>query len=170
MRRRENPNHGRFLTFSCQHRLPLFSNDAIKDAFVDQLIRTRDRYGFLLFAWVIMPEHVHLVARFPGGSTATTVLRALKSAFARRVIARWRELDASVISCVRDSRHVERFWLPGGGYDRNLISLQQIHEKARYVHLNPVRRGLVERPEQWAWSSARWWAGDRESGLTCDQP
>jgi putative transposase len=37
-----------------------------------------------------------------------------------------------------------------------------------YIHLNPVRRGLVERPEDWAWSSARWYAGLRPVPLEMD--
>ena len=46
-----------------------------------------------------------------------------------------------------------RFWLPGGGYDRNLRSARDVHEKIRYLHGNPLRRGLVERLEDWPWSS-----------------
>jgi len=48
-----------------------------------------------------------------------------------------------------------RFWQRGGGYDRNLRSDRDIHEKIAYVHDNPIRRGLVERAEDWPWSSLR---------------
>ena len=170
MRRHEHPNHARFLTFSCEHRLPLFDNDAIKDKFVHQLRRTRERHAFLLHAWVVMPEHVHLLIRFPGPATVPDVLRTLKTGLAKRVVARWRELDASVLGKITDERGNARFWLRGGGYDRNVFSAKEVEEKIAYIHANPVRRGLVERPEDWAWSSARWWQGRRDDELPCDQP
>jgi len=61
LKRIEHPNHIRFLTFSCYQRLPLFGNDAIKDAFVVHLDSSRARAGFRIHAWVVMPEHVHLL-------------------------------------------------------------------------------------------------------------
>lgn len=97
------------------------------------------------------------------------VLRTLKTGLAKRVIARWRELDATVLGKITDQRGIARFWLRGGGYDRNVFSAKEIEEKIAYIHANPVRRGLVERPEDWVWSSVRWWQGRREGELPCDQ-
>ena len=58
---------------------------------------------------------------------------------------------------------VERhFWQPGGGYDRNIFSTKALMSVVNYIHANPVRRGLVEDPLDWEWSSARWWAGRRD--------
>ena len=45
-----------------------------------------------------------------------------------------------------------RFWQAGPGHDRNLYEPESIHEAIEYIHLNPVRRGLVTRPEDWIWS------------------
>ncbi len=169
VRRIEHPNHARFLTFSCYQRLPLFDNNAIKDAFVTQLSQTRDRTGFKLFAWVVMPEHVHLVLtpNLPEYSVSR-VLWWLKRDFAKRIIARWRELDEPVLTKITDPQGSPRFWQRGGGYDRNLVAGPELDEKIAYVHANPVRRGLVERDTDWEWSSARWWAGRRDGELPCD--
>ena len=49
------------------------------------------------------------------------------------------------------------FWMDGPGYDRNVIKLETLNNMVNYVHLNPVRRGLVESPEDWVWSRAREW-------------
>jgi putative transposase len=168
VKRIENPNHARFLTFSCYHRLPLFSNDAIKDAFADQLRRTRSRHEFNLYAWVLMPEHIHLLIRCHAEATARDVLGTLKTGFAKRVIARWRELDAPVLDRIKDQDGQLRFWQRGGGYDRNLMMGRELLGKFDYIHSNPVRRGLVDRPEDWAWSSARWWSGQRNGEIGCD--
>ncbi len=168
MKRIEHPNHARYLTFSCYQRLPLFVNDAIKDVFVEQLRATRREHEVLLHAWVVMPEHVHMVVRAHAGSSVPDVLRTLKTGVAKRVIARWRELDAPVLGKIEDPRGAVRFWQRGGGYDRNLVMGAELFEKIRYVHENPVRRGLVKHTEDWAWSSARWWSGDREGQIPCD--
>lgn len=59
MHRRE---HGiRFITFSCFRRLPLLRNPGAKNVFVDCLYEARDEFNFALYAWVIMPEHVHML-------------------------------------------------------------------------------------------------------------
>jgi len=58
------------------------------------------------------------------------------------------------------------FWQDGGGYDRNIVSDRELYEKVQYIHDNPVRRGLIGRPADWPWSSARWY--ERREGLAMD--
>jgi len=62
----------------------------------------------------------------------------------------------------------QRFWQPGGGYDRNIVTQKALLSSIRYIHANPVRRGLVQNPLDWEWSSARWWEGDRDVKLAMD--
>ncbi len=92
-RRFDIPHHARFLTFSCYKRHTLFANDRIKNAFVAHLIKTREETRFRLLAWVVMPEHVHLLIepRLPAFPVAV-VLSRLKGGFANRVLGRWRKL------------------------------------------------------------------------------
>ena len=165
-RRFETPGQARFLTFSCYRRLPLFDNDRIKDAVVEQFRVAQTETKFETFAWVVMPEHIHLLIvpslpTYPVGE----VLRKIKEPLARRVLKRWTELEAPVLSRLTDPRGHRHFWQRGGGYDRNLFSETQVREKADYIHANPVRRGLVERAEQWRWSSMRFYAGRAENIL-----
>lgn len=61
------------------------------------------------------------------------------------------------------------FWQRGGGYDRNLSSVRDIHEKIRYVHENPVRRGLTPRAEDWPWSSAAAWKTEKDLPVQIDR-
>jgi putative transposase len=56
-----------------------------------------------------------------------------------------------------DGKKVLRFWQRGCGYDRNIFSIEELHEKIQYIHKNPLRRELVESPKQWPWSSWRAW-------------
>ncbi len=167
-RRYEIEGHARFLTFSCYRRLALFGSSAIRDAFAERIFLARSRLGFKLLAWVIMPEHVHLLV-LPLESTVPSILSATKRPFSAMVLGRWRELRAPVLDRIRDRSGAERFWQAGGGYDRNIFSEGELREKIRYIHENPVRRGLVEREEDWAWSSARAMRGLETRWATIDR-
>ena len=62
-----------------------------------------------------------------------------------------------------------RFWQRGGGYDRNLRSTRDVHEKILYVHQNPVKRGLVEAAEDFPWSNARSWSSGADTPIAIDR-
>jgi hypothetical protein len=61
------------------------------------------------------------------------------------------------------------FWLPGGGFDTNIVDAKAVHAEIDYMHGNPVRRGLCERPTDWRYSSARFWAGMEDVPLKMDR-
>lgn len=63
-----------------------------------------------------------------------------------------------------------RFWQKGGGFDRNVRDVAEFCKEVRYIHQNPVQRGLAPRPEDWEFSSVRWWMGQREAEVPCDVP
>ncbi|MBY0112524.1 MAG: transposase [Phycisphaerales bacterium] len=169
MRRFEHESEIRFLTFSTSQRLQLFSNDAIKDRFLEHLVHSRRKHLFHLYGYVVMPEHVHLLVwpllpDFP----LSTVLRDLKRDFAEEVIGRWTALQAPVLNRLRRIDGSHRFWQRGGGYDHNVRGEAEFFEKLRYIHENPVDRGLVPEATQYHWSSARWYRGDRSGPLAMD--
>ncbi len=158
MRRFEN-NSLRFLTFSCRRRLPLLGTPALRDFFLEELARTKATCGLKTVAWVVMPEHVHLLV-WPSDPNwpIDRVMISLKGPMGRAVIAKWRRLGAPILNKLNGPDGV-RYWQPGGGYDRNITSDNERLEKISYIHENPVRRGLVRNAVDWAWSSARWYAG-----------
>ncbi len=169
MRRFEHQGHIRFLTFSCYHRLPLFNNDAIKSAFRDHIHAVKHDHPFRLFAWVIMPEHVHLLLQpIEVSQSIGPLMKRLKSPFARRVIDRWRELDARILNRLVDDNGTAHFWQSGGGYDRNIFSDSEYGNRLSYIHANPVRRGLVVKATDYAWSSARWYEGKTDEHPAMD--
>ena len=153
MRRQDVPGTARFLTFSCYRRLRLLDNDRIKARFVACLGDAMTRHDVSLLAWVVMPEHVHLVVYREDDRPLGAFLQTLKDPFARGVLRRWRELDAPVLPRLRDKAGSTHVWQAGGGYDRNVVG-NELVEKIRYVHRNPVRRGLVTDSLEWPWSSA----------------
>jgi putative transposase len=153
------PWRAHHLTFSCFHEKPFFNGKQSPVWFIEALDNARRKAPFDLWAWVIMPEHIHLVLLPAEQTTISEILYHLKKPMTTRVLAWLRKNDPSFLSHMLDvqpnGESYHRFWERGGGYDRNLRSVEDIHEKIKYVHLNPVRRKLVERPEDWAWSSYR---------------
>ncbi|PQO43721.1 REP-associated tyrosine transposase [Blastopirellula marina] len=159
------PGDPHFLTFSCFQRLPLLARERTCRFFIDGLQRSREKNPFQLWAFVIMPEHIHLVLLPEENVKIKDILSSLKQSVSKRAIQWLRENSPEFLPRLEDvqpsGKRCYRFWQRGGGYDRNLRSTRDIHEKLRYVHLNPVRRGLVARSIYWPWSSASAW----ESGL-----
>jgi putative transposase len=121
--------------------------------FLAVLEQVRLRYQFVVLGYVVMPEHVHLLISEPQDSTPSTVMQALKLGFARRVLIqmRLRRNAAQPEIFERSPQHIweRRF------YDFNVWTDRRRVEKLRYIHRNPVKRGLVESPELWRWSSYR---------------
>jgi putative transposase len=81
---------------------------------------------------------------------------------------------SSMILINRRRGEAAELW-QGRFFDRALRTVKEYHEKVEYLHLNPVRRGLVLRPQDWRWSSMREYAGGdaaeqaRRCGLTIDR-
>jgi putative transposase len=126
-----------FVTFSCYQRQPLLAPAQAKDLFEAALEKARIRYGFFVAGYVVMPEHVHQLVSEPEQGTLAQALQAVKQSVARRLIGGG-----------------EHFW-QARYYDFNVWSAAKRIEKLRYMHRNPVTRGLVSRPEDWDWSSFR---------------
>jgi len=124
-----------FLTFSCYHRLPYLSAASAMDLFEDALERVRLRYLFAVGGYVVMPEHVHLLVNEPQRALLCKAIQALK-------------LSVSM-------RSQERPFWQAHYYDFNVSTHEKFVEKLRYIHRNPVRRGLVVKLEDWKWSSFR---------------
>jgi len=158
-----DPGHAHFLTFSCFHRRQFLTNDSIRLWLVDSIRFARERHAFSLWAYVFMPDHVHLLIHpTPEDYSMSKILRNIKEQPARKAIRLWRETSPSRLESMRarqGERQVHRLWQAGGGYDRNLYDPEAIVKAADYIEWNPVRKGYVENPHDWIWSSARARAG-----------
>ncbi len=169
MKRFEIAGHARYLTFSCYRRLPLLDHDGIRALFVKRLKTVCATGPTRLLGWVIMPEHVHLVVFPEAAPDLTRFTHCLKRPLAEAVLRRWKKLEAPILTKITHGDGY-RYWQTGGGYDRNLFNPDEIREKITYMHNNPVRRGLATRAEEYAWSSARWYAGLADFKIECGKP
>lgn len=125
-----------FITFSCYQRQPKLGQAHARDVFEHSLERTRRVYEFCVVGYVVMPEHVHLLVTEPESRPLATALQGLKQSVSRTL----------------SLRALEPFWQERY-YDFNVWSEEKRIEKLRYLHRNPLARGLVEKPEDWPWSS-----------------
>ena len=130
-----------FITFSCYHRLPLLARIGAYSTFENELERVRLQYGFVVAGYVLMPEHVHLLVGEPQISSLATALQVLK------------QRTSKMLKRPGDAQFWQRRY-----YDFNVRNPEKTTEKLRYMHRNPVKRGLVARPEDWPWSSFRHYA------------
>jgi putative transposase len=154
------PGHAHELTFSCYLRKPLLDNDGRRRLFSQSLDAAIHTHHFHLIAFVYMPEHVHLlVVPQCEQSHIDQLLYAIKRPFSYRVKQQLRAANDPLLTQLtireRPGKYSFRFWQEGGGYDRNITSVEAIRIAAEYIHNNPVRRGLSDSPEQWKWSSWR---------------
>jgi putative transposase len=130
-----------FLTFSCYRRRALLTREGAYGVFERELETVRVRYGFVVAGYVLMPEHVHLLVGEPRRSSLSVAIQVVKQQTSRKL---------------KQPEEVQ-FW-QRRYYDFNVWNEEKRVEKLRYMHRNPVARGLVEKPADWAWSSFRHYA------------
>ncbi len=158
LKRYYGAGHLHFITCSCYQRRPGLGTARRRDLFLTILEQARRRYRFVVLGYVVMPEHFHLLISEPQEGDPSTVMQVVKQRFAQRVLPLSRRRRSELQSSLWDNRatHVwqARF------YDFNVWTERKRVEKLRYMHRNPVKRGLVIEPEQWPWSSFRdYWRG-----------
>jgi len=141
------PGHIHELTFSCFEKKNLLVSDQICHLFIESLENARGKHTFRLIAYVIMPDHVHLL------------ISPLKEDYSIRRILSGIKLPFSMMMAKVNLKPPGPFWQRGGGYDRNIVTRKALESSINYIHGNPVRKGLVDTPEKWKYSSAGYYAG-----------
>jgi putative transposase len=123
--RRYGQGHLHFVTFTCFRRLPLLRSIHARNIFVQILGETRDRYGFPLVGYVVMPDHIHLLIGEPTKGTPSTAIQVLKQRVSRR-LRRKRPRPTQQLSLVLEPGDdpLPRFW-QRRFYDFNVWSLKK---------------------------------------------
>jgi len=104
----------------------------------------RKRHGFLLNAWVFLPDHWHAIFYPDSPLTISDVMETIK-------VSSTRQMN-------RGRGESGPLW-QGRFFDRALRTVKEYHEALEYIHWNPVKAGLVARPEDWRWSSVHDFSG-----------
>lgn len=128
-----------FITFNCFQHAPFLATAEARELVEHTLERVRRWYGFYVTAYVVMPDHVHALMSEPERCRLSLAIQMWKQIVSRKL---------------RGPERLTPFW-QRRYYDFNVWSETKLYEKMNYIHQNPVRRGLVERAQDWAWSSCR---------------
>ncbi|MHB8501757.1 MAG: REP-associated tyrosine transposase [Candidatus Acidiferrales bacterium] len=159
-----------FITFSCYERRPLLGTVRARNLFVKVMGEVRERYGFFLVGYVLMPEHVHLLIGEPKKGTRSRVVQVLKQRVSRAMRRKKRRGSPAQLSLTfpNELGGLKRFWQKRF-YDFNEWSGKKLQEKLEYMHANPVQRKRVQHPREWPWSSGGFYVNG-ESGLVKMDP
>ena len=159
---RNVPGQAHELTFSTFKKLPVLTLPGIAETFLQCLNEARQKADFLLHAYVVMPDHCHLVI-YPNKEdhSIASILSAIKTPAATAILELRPELRETM-RVYRPSRGYEaRFWQQGGGFDRNIPTVRARKAMITYIHGNPVRAGLCTEAAEWPWSSYPEYAGGK---------
>jgi putative transposase len=138
LRRYQDAGGFHFVTFSCYRREPLLAERDGYAVVERMLEEVRVRYEFVVAGYVLMPEHVHLLVSEPKRVSLAVALQV------------WKQESSRLLKLESEKQFWQRRY-----YDFNVRTEKKTVEKLKYMHRNPVVRGLVTRPEEWAWSSYR---------------
>ena len=116
-----------------------------------------------------MPEHVHLLIGEPERANPSVVLQVLKQRFARQVLRLKRKKTNSAQAQLWQTDSEQSHLWQRRFYDYVVWTERKRVEKLRYIHRNPVRRGLVLEPDQWKWSSYRHYAYGEKGPVLVDE-
>jgi putative transposase len=148
-----------YLTSVTKDRLPVFRSEAMKSVVCGALNEARTSGKFLILAYVIMPDHLHIIS--DGEKKAAVVLRFINGLISRQLIDYLkREGHDTSLEKLRHGSHRRDYRYSLWDHHPNvrlLTSESMFMQRVHYTHRNPLRLGLVERAEDYRYSSVRIW-------------
>ncbi len=132
-------NHAFFVTSKIKGNQPYLLDHHLAELFIETLYVCRKRYGFLLLSFVVMPEHFHALIIPQKGYTISGVMQKIKSLFVKKM---------------REELNWEGNFWQKSFYDFVVYTDKKLIEKINYILQNPVRRGLVQKVEDYPFSTA----------------
>jgi len=167
----DEPGDAHELTFSCFKMRPFLTSDRTCQYLADAIVRARTLHAFDVWAYVFMPEHVHLLI-WPTREeySIAAIRKSIKQSVARKALRYLRRQNPGGLKQLATG-HVGlpyQFWMEGGGYDRNAVYPKSLSSMVDYIHNNPVESGLVDSADEWYWSSFRQWEGMGDGPVSLD--
>ena len=160
----DSEGHAHFVTFSCYRKRKHLDHNRAKGIVVHYLSRILFLKKGHCLGYVVMPEHVHALVWFSASDELSVFMQQWKrcSSFQLKKFFEKSEYFDKIYEGqpVWQARY----------YDFNTFSEKKVHEKINYMHMNPVRRGLVENPCDWKFSSARWYGRKESVGVKIGLP
>ena len=156
--------YAHFVTFNVFRRRRLLDHDQPKRIVLGVLNDEIGSFAAKCVGFVVMPDHVHAIIWLPTPGRLSSFIHAWKRKSSFHVRNWYREHAPRYFEGFGEG---DRFW-QAKYYPFEIYSRRKLEEKLRYMHENPVRAGLVARPVDWPWSSARWYVVGRSVGVRID--
>jgi putative transposase len=160
-----------FVTSTIIEHIPIFLNENMFRIIIDSLVHCQTEKGLKIFAYVVMDNHIHLIVSNP---KLSDVLRDFKRHTARKIISLVQSNSSNWLSYQFEFRKKKykdksnyQVWQEGF-HPQQILNSDMFIQKIEYIHYNPVKRGFVDMPEHWKYSSARNFIGD-ESIIRLDR-
>ncbi|MBI9018961.1 MAG: transposase [Phycisphaerae bacterium] len=166
------PCHAHELTFSCYRGRNFFGKERVCQWLAESIDKARAKLNFALWAYVFMLNHAHiLIYPLQENYSIAQIERLIKQPVAQKAI-NWLKKNNPIglkqlETGLQSRKH--RFWQKGTGYDRNIIKMDTLINSVKYIHNNPVKKNLVELPQQWYYSSAVAWMDLTDEPLKIDK-
>jgi len=160
-----------FLTATIVDWLPVFTTSSECEIILDALLFCRKNKGLRLYAYVLLDNHLHLVAEAPDLSRC---IQSFKRYTARKIIPLAEHSGKDWLLhqfeyCRKAYKETSKYQVWQEGFHPQFIQGDtMLRQKITYIHNNPVRRGLVDSPEHWRYSSARNYMLEDHSVLEID--
>jgi REP element-mobilizing transposase RayT len=158
------PDRAHFLTCTVVEWLPVFSVPEVAHIILDSWNYLRQHAGFKLYGYVILENHLHFIA---SSSNLDKDVYRFKSYTARRIVDQMMTMRhmslLRLLRSVKKNHKIDRnyqLWQEGV-HAELIMSDEMMRQKLDYIHANPVKRGYVDLPEHWRYSSARHYAGEQ---------
>lgn len=156
-----NDQYPHFLTSTIVEWLPLFLDPAVVQVILDSLGFLQKENRLSIYSYVIMENHMHLIA---SSQDLSKEMGNLKSYTARKIVDLYKAQNPQILNKLaiakkpfKNDRDYQ-FWQEGS-QSKQIHSEEMMRQKIEYIHHNPVRRGYIDEPEHWRYSSARNYAG-----------
>lgn len=159
-----NPDGVYFISFAVKDWVDVFTRNEYKDILVESLSYCQKHKGLKIFAWCIMPNHVHLIIRSKDGFLLQNILRDFKRHMSKKIVEAIKENPQESRKKWLLEKFVTKdgisFWATGN-HPIELWSNKVIDQKLNYLHENPVEERLVFQAEHYVYSSAIDYAGEK---------
>ncbi len=163
-----------FVTFTVINWIDFFIRDVYRDVFVDSVKHCQQKKGLEVYAWCIMPSHIHMIIGTAGELPLEGIIRDMKSHTSKSYRKLLEDKEA-----LGESRREWMYWMMQRAGRKNannndfqfwqqhnqpevLDNNKIMDQKLEYIHNNPVKAGFVDRPEAWLYSSAADYMGERK--------
>lgn len=156
-----NNQYPYYLTCTIVEWLPLFLDPSVVQIILDSLGFLQKENRLVIYSYVIMENHLHLIA---SSQDLSGEMGNFKSYTARKIIDLYKKHHPQLLKKLSMAKkpfkkdRLYQFW-QDGSYPKQIYSEEMMRQKIEYIHYNPVRRGYIDEPEYWRYSSARSYAG-----------